>query len=91
MLPKKSILPSFLKTLVIASMAFGGAAAYAGHHEEGEKKVGDLKDMKSKHSMKADKTHKEHDVKHSMTDDAKSDMVDAKENMDKAKEVATPD
>ncbi|MBL4672783.1 MAG: hypothetical protein JKX81_11035 [Arenicella sp.] len=91
MVSTKSVLPKLLKTLVITSMAFGSIAAYAGHHEEGEKKVGDLKDMKSKHSMKADKMHKEHDVKHSMTDEAKSEVTDTKENMDKAKEETTPD
>jgi len=91
MLTTKSVLPKLLKTLVITSMAFGTVAAYAGHHEEGEKKVGELKGMKSKHSMKAEKMHKKHDVEHSMTDETKSDAMDVKENMDKAKKEATPD
>jgi hypothetical protein len=90
-LSTKSVLAKLLKTLVITSMALGSIAAYAGHHEEGEKKVGDLKDMKPEHSMKADEMHKEHDVKHSMTNEAKTDMMDAKDNMDKAKKETTPD
>jgi hypothetical protein len=91
MLSTKSVLPKFLKNLLITSITFGSIAAYAGHHEESEKKIGDLKVLKSKHSMKADKMHKEHDVKHSMTGEAKTEMVDAKENIEKANEENTPD
>lgn len=91
MLATKSVLPKLLKTLIITSMAFGSVAAYAGHHEKGEKKVEGVKDMKSKHSMKAEKMHKKHDVKHSMTDEAKPDATDATESMDKAKNEVTPD
>jgi Skp family chaperone for outer membrane proteins len=81
MLSTKPVLPKFLKTLLITSMAFGSVAAYASHHQEGEKKIGDVKEMKAKHSMKADKMHKEHDAKHSTTDEAAKDMDDAKKDM----------
>lgn len=39
MLSTKPVLPNFLKTLLLASMAFGSVAAFAGHHQEGEKLV----------------------------------------------------
>ncbi|MGK0373608.1 MAG: hypothetical protein ACJA2E_000075 [Arenicella sp.] len=76
MLSTKSVLPNFLKTLLITSMAFGSVAAYAGHHLEGEKKVGDMKEMK------ADKMHKEHDAKHEMTKEMHKEH-DAKHKMTK--------
>lgn len=91
MLSTKSVLPNLLKTLLITAMAFGSVAAYAGHHLEGEKKVGDLKEMK------ADKMHKEHEAKDEMTKemhkehDAKKEMADeAAEGMMEAEEKVAP-
>ncbi|MFT5574216.1 MAG: hypothetical protein ACI9FR_003154 [Cryomorphaceae bacterium] len=45
MLSNNPVLPNFAKTLVIATAAAMSVSAFAGHHEEAEKKIGDLKDM----------------------------------------------
>lgn len=89
MLSTKIVLPNFLKTLVITSMAFGSIAAFAGHHEEGEK-IGDLKDMKGKHSLKADEMSEKLDtdaLSSSLTDESKESMEKGEEMADKAEEI----
>ena len=45
MLSTKPVLPNLLKTLVIASMTIASVSAFAEHHEEAKKEIGDLKDM----------------------------------------------
>ena len=90
MLSTKPVLPKFLKILVIVSMAFGSVAAFAGHHEKGEK-IGDLKDMKAKHSLKADEMGKKLDaeaVTSSLTEESKESMDKGEEMADKANEAA---
>jgi len=66
MLKTKTILTNVLKSLVIASMALGTATTMAGqdHYEEkGEKKIGELKDMKTKaKTMKAEEVVENLDV-----------------------------
>ncbi|MFT6407333.1 MAG: long-subunit fatty acid transport protein [Arenicella sp.] len=91
MLSTKSVLPNFLKTLLVASMAFGSVAAFAGHHQEGEKKIGGLKDIKSKHSLEADKAHNELDtdaLKSSMTDESAGAMNESDKMIDDAEKKA---
>ncbi len=71
MLSTKPVLPNFLKAILTASLVFGSAAAFAGDKATAEK-IGDLKDMKAKHSQKADKMSKKEDAEglaSSMTDE----------------------
>lgn len=89
MLSTKPVLPNFLKTLVITSMAFGSVAAFAGHHEEGEK-IGDLKDMKAKHSLKAEELTNQLDADataSSLTEESENTMEKADSMLDKAEEI----
>lgn len=48
MLSTKKVLPNLVKTLVIASLTTVSVSAFAGHHEKGEKKMTELKDMNAK-------------------------------------------
>ncbi len=89
MLSKKPVLPNFLKTLLITSMAFGSVAAFAGQNQEGEK-IGDLKDMKAKHSLKAEEMTNKLDAEaaaSSLTDESKSTLNKGDEMLDKAEEI----
>ena len=58
MLSNNPVLPNFAKTLVIATAAAMSVSAFAGHHEEAEKKIGDLKDMTTPEEsmLKSDET-----------------------------------
>jgi len=70
-------------------MAFGSVAAFAGDHKKDEK-IGDLKDMKAKHSLKADEMSKKVDaeaVTSSLTEESKETMHKGEKMADKAKEA----
>jgi hypothetical protein len=58
MLSNNPVLPNFAKTLVIATAVAMSVSAFAGHHEEAEKKIGDLKDMTTPEEsmLKSDET-----------------------------------
>lgn len=93
MLTSKSVLPNFLKALVIASMAIGSTSVLAGNHAEGEKKIGDLKDMSSEavEKIEAEDMTEKMDaaaVEGAMSDEAKK-MMDGKadEMTEKAMEL----
>ena len=93
MLSTKPLLPIFLKKLVIASMTLASVSVFAGHHEEAEKKIGDLKDMSSEaaEKIKAEDMTEKLDaeaVEGAMSDKAKK-MMDGKadEMTDKAMEL----
>jgi len=73
-------------------MAFGSAAAFAGDHKKGEK-IGDLKDMKDKQTLKADEMSNKVDAeaaKSSLTAESKK-MVDKGEEMADKAEKAKPE
>ncbi len=92
MLSTKPVLPNFLKTLLITTMAFGSVAAFAGDHKKGEK-IGDLKDMKDKQTLKADEMSNKVDAevtKTSLTAESKK-MVDKGEKMADKAEKAKPE
>ena len=89
MLPIKPILPNFLKTLVVASMAFGSVATFADDHKKAEK-IGDLKDMEAKHSLKADELTNKLDgdtVVNSLTEQSEGALDKAEEMTDKVEEI----
>ncbi len=89
MLSTKPVLPNFLKTLVITSMAFGSVAAFAGDDKKAEE-IGDLKDLKGKHAQKADEMAEKVDAEvlsSSLTDEAKEAMEKGEEMIDKVKEI----
>ncbi len=80
MLSTKPVLPNFLKALLTASLVFSSAAAFAGDKADAEK-IGDLKDMKAKHSQKAEKMAKKEDAEglaSSMTDETVDSMTKGK-------------
>lgn len=91
MLSTKPVLPNFLKAILTASLVFGSAAAFAGDKAKAEK-IGDLKDMKAKHSQKADKMAKKEDAEglaSSMTDETVESMTKGKADAmsEKAEEI----
>ncbi len=92
MLSTKSVLPNFLKSLLIASLTLASAATFAGHHEKGEEAIGELKDMKIEATeLKANELTNQLDagaVEGEMTDKAKEMLDESAEKMkDKAMEV----
>lgn len=89
MLSTKPVLPNFLKTLVITSMAFGSVAAFAGDSEK-EEKIGNLEDMKGKQSIKADEIASKRDasaLKSSLTEESKETMEKGEKMVDKVEEI----
>lgn len=59
----KNVLPNFVKTLAIASLATISVSAFAGNLEEGEQKLTDLKEMNSNSkTLKAQELTSELDV-----------------------------
>lgn len=80
MLSTKLVLPNFLKAILTASLVFGSAAAFAGDKAKAEQ-IGDLKDMKAKHSQKAEKMAKKEGTEglsSSMTDETVDSMTKGK-------------
>lgn len=71
MLSNNSVLPNFVKTVLFTSAAAFSVSAFAGHHEEAEKKIGDLKDMSTETT--ATLTAEEAEML-----DAKNSMVESK-------------
>lgn len=87
MLSTKPVLPNLLKTLVIASIAVGSGSAFAEHHGEAKKEIGDLKDMSTdvNERIKAvDMTEKADSsaIKEVMSDKAKN-LLNAEQANDK--------
>lgn len=80
MLSTKPVLPNFLKALLTASLVFGSAAAFAGDKAKTEE-IGELKDMKAKHSQKAEKMAKKEGAESlasPMTDETVDSVTKAK-------------
>jgi hypothetical protein len=90
----KKVLPNFVKTLVIASLATISVSAFAGHHEKGENKMPELKDMKAKSTeLKAEELTSELDGNADVTEleaEAKSMMDEKSSNAEVIAEEAKP-
>ena len=88
------VLPNFVKTLLIASLATVSVSAFAGHHEKGEDKMPELKDMKTKSTtLKAEELTSELNdgsVKSELHNDAKKMMKSKSSDAEALAEEAKP-
>lgn len=90
----KKVLPNFVKTLVIASLATISVSAFAGDHGKSEDKMPELKDMKAKSTeLKAEELTSELDGSADVSEleaEAKSMMEEKTSDAEVIAEEAKP-